>query len=284
MKANDDIVEDSDYRPKLCDTGSITDGRKVSFIIVNWNHRQLLHECISSIYENDASLSIEIIVVDNASTDNSAGHIKKTFPGVVWVQNATNRGYAEAVNQGVKLSTGDPIFLLNNDITLAENSVKMLFSFLIANPDAGAVVPRLYYPDGRNQISCSRFPTLPALMMEYFDIDKIGHYRRWTLKEEEHLSTRIVQQPMASALMVKRECWDSVGPMDEGFPIFFNDVDWCYRLYENTPYRIYLFPEAKAIHHRSASVKRLGYKKKWLMFYRGLMRFYLKHFPFRPVW
>lgn len=245
MKANDDIVQASDYRAKLSDTGSITDGCKVSFIIANWNHRQLLHECISSIYETDASLSLEIIVVDNASEDNSAAHIKKTFPGVMWVQNDTNRGYAEAVNQGVKLSTGDPIFLLNNDITLAENSVKMLFSFLITNPDAGAVVPRLYYPDGRKQISCSRFPTLPALLMEYFGIDKIGHYRRWTLKEEEHLSTRIVQQPMASALMVKRKCWDSVGPMDEGFPIFFNDVDWCYRLYTNTLYRIIFSPRQK---------------------------------------
>ncbi|HYA26925.1 MAG TPA: glycosyltransferase family 2 protein [Thermodesulfovibrionales bacterium] len=268
---------------QMSETGSITDGRKVSFIIANWNHRQLLHECISSIYETEASLSLEIIVVDNASSDNSAEHIKKTFPGVVWLQNDTNRGYAEAVNQGVKLSTGDLIFLLNNDITLAENSVKMLYSFLIANQDAGAVAPRLYYPDGRKQISCSRFPTLPALLMEFFGIDKIWHYRRLTLKEEEHLSTGIVQQPMTSALMVKRKCWNSVGPMDEGFPIFFNDVDWCYRLYANTPYRIYLFPEAKAVHHKGASVKRLGYKK-WLIFSRGLMRFYRKHFPFRSVW
>ncbi len=88
---------------------------------------------------------------------------------------------------------------------------------------------------------------------------------------------------MASALMVKRECWDSVGSMDEGFPILFNDVDWCYRLYATTLYRIYLFPEAKAFHHRSASVKRLGYKKI-VKFFRGLLRFYRKHFSMRSVW
>jgi len=266
----------------MSDTRSITNGCAVSFIIPNWNHWQLLHECVSSIYETAAPFSPEIIVVDNASTDNSAEHVKKTFPGLVWIQNDTNRGYAEAVNQGVNLAKGDFIFLLNNDVTLAEDSVKMLVSFLVSNPDAGAVAPRLYYPDGRKQMSCRRFPTLPALLMECFGIYRMGQYRRWALQEEEHLSTRIVQQPAAAALMVRRKCWDSVGPMDEGFPILFNDVDWCYRLYANSPYRIYLYPKAKAFHHGSASVKRLGYKKV-VIFFLGLIRFYRKHFPFRSV-
>jgi N-acetylglucosaminyl-diphospho-decaprenol L-rhamnosyltransferase len=267
---------------QMNDAASIIDGHTVSFIIANWNHRQLLHECISSIYETATSFSREVIVVDTASTDNSAEHIRKTFPGLVWVQNDTNRGYAKAVNQGVKLSTGDFIFLLNNDVALTEDSVKMLASFLIANPDAGAVAPGLYYPDGRKQTSCRRFPTLPALFLEVFGIDRIGNYRRWILQEEEHLNTKIVQQPAASALMVKRNCWDSVGPMDEGFPIFFNDVDWCYRLYASSPYRIYLFPNARAVHHGSASVNRLGYKK-YAIALLGLIRFYRKHFPFCSV-
>jgi GT2 family glycosyltransferase len=257
-------------------------GQVVSFIIPNWNHKQLLFECISSVFDATGTTSGEVIVVDNASTDGSAEYIKGSFPNVVWVQNDINYGYAKAVNQGVKLSKGDFLFLLNNDITLADGSVSKLLSFLIDNPDAGAAAPQLYYPDGRMQISCRRFPTLPALLLEYLGIDRAGRYRRWKLKAEEHLGTRMVRQPMASALMVKRKCWDTVGPMDEGFPILFNDVDWCYRLYANTPYRIYLFPEAKAVHHKGASVKRLGYKKR-VIFYRGLIRFYRKHFPFRAA-
>jgi N-acetylglucosaminyl-diphospho-decaprenol L-rhamnosyltransferase len=258
-------------------------GRIVSFIIPNWNHKQLLFECISSIYDTTGVAFGEVIIVDNASSDGSAEYIKGNFPHVIWVQNDINCGYAKAVNQGVKLSTGNFFFLLNNDITLAENSVKRLRSFLVDNPDAGAVAPQLYYPDGRVQVSCRRFPTPPALLLEYFGVDKIGRSRRWKLKGEEHLGPRIVPQPMASALMVKRECWDAVGPMDEGFPIFFNDVDWCYRLYKNTRYKIYLYPTAKAVHHQGASAKRLGYKKK-VELYRGLMRFYCKHFPFRSSW
>ncbi|OGW36527.1 MAG: hypothetical protein A2Y97_03540 [Nitrospirae bacterium RBG_13_39_12] len=249
----------------------------VSFIIPNWNHKKILFECLSSIYNAMDTTTQEIIVVDNASTDGSSEYIRNTFPEVIWVQNDTNRGYAKAVNQGVHLSQGDFLFLLNNDVKLIDNTTDKLLDFLIKNPEAVAVAPLLYYPDGRIQISCRRFPTPSALLLEFLGINKIGPFRRWKLPEEEHLHSGIVLQPMASALMVKRLCWDTVGPLDEQFPIFFNDVDWCYRLYKNTRYKIYLYPEAKAIHHEGVSVKDLGYKKN-IEFYKGMIRFYYKHF------
>jgi N-acetylglucosaminyl-diphospho-decaprenol L-rhamnosyltransferase len=249
----------------------------VSFIIPNWNHKQLLFECISSIFDTTGSVPKEVIVVDNASTDDSAEHIKKTFPDVVWVQNSTNVGYAKAINQGVEISQGDFLFLLNNDIVLMENTTERLLSFLIENPKVGAVAPLLYYPEGRLQISCRRFPTPIAILLEKIHCKKIGPFMKLKLTPEDHLRGGEVPQPMASALMVKRQCWDAVGPFDEGFPIFFNDVDWCYRIYKNTGFKIYIYPEAKAIHHKGASVNRLGYKKR-IEFYKGLIRFYLKHF------
>ncbi len=252
---------------------------KVSFIIPNWNNRQLLAECIASIGETSAALSHEIIVVDNASTDDSAAFVAENFPHVLWIQNETNLGYAKAVNQGVKAAQGELLFLLNNDVKLLEGSAETLVRFLAAHPSAGAVAPLLRYPDGKIQASCRRFPAPPALLLEYFGIDKAGRYRRWKLKAEEHLSTGRVQQPMMSALMVKKDCWDAVGPLDEGFPIFFNDVDWCYRLCRNAKYEIYLCAEAGAIHHYGASTNRLGCRKKF-EWHRGLLRFYRKHFPF----
>jgi|GEM_PF-943993 len=251
----------------------------ISFIIPNWNHRQLLHECISSIYSTVGDLSHEIIVVDNASTDDSAGHIRETFPEVIWLQNDANLGYAKAINLGVAVSKGDFLFLLNNDVRLTGNTSERLKSFLDRHPDAGAVAPMLYYPDGRMQISCRRFPTLSALLLEALNIESIGSFHKWKLTIGEHLNSGMVLQPRASALMVERRCWELVGPMDEGFPIFFNDVDWCYRLYKYTDYKIYLYPEARAVHHEGASVKRLGYRKK-IELYKGLLRFYRKHFPF----
>lgn len=261
---------------QMSKSGAGVNEPRVSFIIPNWNNRQLLAECIASIGETSAALSYEIIVVDNASTDDSAEYVTENFHEVIWIQNEDNLGYAKAVNQGVKQARGDLLFLLNNDVKLLEGSTGKLVQFLAANPSAGAAAPLLFYPDGRMQVSCRRFPTPPALLLEYFGIDKAGRYKRWKLKAEEHLSTGRVQQPMMSALMVKKDCWDAVGPLDEGFPIFFNDVDWCYRLYRNTKYEIYLCAEAKAIHHYGASTNRLGYRKKF-EWHRGLLRFYRKH-------
>ncbi len=249
----------------------------VSFVITNWNHKKLLVECVSSINRTIRNIPHEIIIVDNASRDGSAEFIKKSFPNVTWLQNNTNLGYAKAVNQGIRHSNGDLLFLLNNDVKILDEATFVLSSFLTKTPDAGAVAPLLYYPDGRIQPSCRRFPTPSSLFLEYFGIDRIGPFHRWKLKAEDHLDVEIVPQPMASALMIKRECWDAVGWLDEGFPIFFNDVDWCYRLYKNTNYKIYLCHDAKVVHHEGASVNLLGYRKR-IEFYKGLLRFYLKHF------
>lgn len=255
----------------------MTNSSSISFIIPNWNHRELLYECIGSIYDTADVLGCEVIVVDNASTDGSEDYIRGKFPEVLWLQNKRNLGYAKAVNQGVKLSQGGFIFLLNNDVRLVGDVSEKLVTLLTNTADAGASAPLLYYPEGSMQISCRRFPTPAALLLEYLGIKNIRGYQKWKLTIEEHLKTDIVLQPMASALMLKRECWNAVGPMDEGFPIFYNDVDWCYRLYQNTGYKIYLCREAKAIHHEGASVKRMGYKRK-VEFYKSLLRFYLKHF------
>ncbi len=256
-------------------SGTGVNAPRVSFIIPNWNHRELLVECIGSIEETAAAFSREIIVVDNASTDDSASFVAKNFPAVIWIQNDVNRGYAKAVNQGAKQSRGDLLFLLNNDVKLLKGCTEKLVHFLAANSSAGAAAPLLFYPDGRMQTSCRRFPTPPSLLLESLKIDAFGPFRRWKLTEKEHLSADMVPQPMASALMVKRECWEEVGLLDEGLPLYFNDVEWCYRLYRNTAWKIHLCPEARAIHHEGASTRLLGYKRT-LEFYRGLIRFYLK--------
>lgn len=249
----------------------------ISYIIPTWNQKDLLIECISSIYNDNISCPGEIIIIDNASTDGSIEYISKEFREVILIQNTANIGFAKAVNQGISISKGKFIFLLNNDIRLLEGTTEKLISFLGQYPDAGAVAPLLYYPDGEFQISCRRFPNPPSLILEVLGIDKFGKYRRWKIAKEDHLKGGLVPQPMASALMIRRECWDAVGPLDEGFPIFFNDVDWCYRVYKFTDYKIYLCPEARVIHHHGASTDLLGYRKK-VEFYKGLIRFYRKHF------
>ncbi|MBF0488498.1 MAG: glycosyltransferase family 2 protein [Nitrospirae bacterium] len=253
---------------------------RVSFIIPNWNHKQLLDECITSIKALTGDFDKEIIVIDNASGDGSAAFVKDAHPDVILHRNQRNVGYAKATNLGVSLSGGQMLFLLNNDIRLFPDCLRGLYGCLKDNPRAGAAAPLLYYPDGRFQISCRRFPSPAALVLEQFGVLRLGRFRKWKLTQEEHHCLGEVLQPMASALLIKRECWDEVGALDEDFPIFFNDVDWCYRLYKDTNFTIALCHGARAIHHEGVSVNRLGFRKK-INFYRGLFDFYKKHYLIR---
>ncbi|MBF0554974.1 MAG: glycosyltransferase family 2 protein [Nitrospirae bacterium] len=250
---------------------------RVSFIIPNWNHKQLLHECITSIKALTGDFEKEIIVIDNASEDGSAAFVKDAHPDVICHCSQSNVGYAMATNLGVSLSGGQMIFLLNNDVRLFPDCLQGLYNCLKDNQRAGAAAPLLYYPDGGFQISCRRFPSPAALILEQFGVLRLGRFRKWKLTQEEHHCLCEVPQPMASALLIKRECWDEVGALDEGFPIFFNDVDWCYRLYKDTKFTIALCHAARAIHHEGVSVNRLGFRKK-INFYKGLFDFYKKHY------
>jgi GT2 family glycosyltransferase len=252
----------------------------VSIVIPTWNQKELLAECLESIVKYPSMLGTEILVIDDASTDHTAEFIRKKFPNVRLIENKQNEGYAGAVNKGVERSRGDFIFLLNNDTRFIGNTIDVLHEFLMKHKDAGAVAPLLVYPDGRLQISCRRFPTPIAILLEKLHINKTGPYMKLKLTQDEHLKGGVVPQPMASAILIKRECWDAVGPFDERFPVFFNDVDWCYRVYRDTDYKIYACTEVRVVHHEGATVNTLGLRKKW-EFYKGLARFYLKHFPFK---
>ncbi|MEO5358785.1 MAG: glycosyltransferase family 2 protein, partial [Nitrospirae bacterium YQR-1] len=218
----------------------------------------------------------EVIVVDNASEDGSQQKVRARFGDIIWIRNKINEGYAKATNTGVQRATGEFIFLLNNDVVLYPDTTGKLVDFLKSESWAGAVAPLLYYPDGTIQISCRRFPSITSLVLEKLGIERIAGFKKWKLTALEHMSADEAPQPMASALLVRRKCWHQVGELDEKkFPIFFNDVDWCYRLYKNTGYRIGLCRDARAVHHEGASVKKLGYRKK-LIFFKGLVNFFIK--------
>lgn len=250
---------------------------RVSYVIPNWNGRDMLLKCVASIERQEGVDEKEIIVIDNASKDGSREALRAACPGAVLKSNSVNEGYAKATNKGVALCTSELIFLLNNDVVLYPETTYKLIGCLGEDPKAGAAAPLLYYPDGRFQISCRRFPSPLALVLEKLGLPRIGPFRKWKWTEKEHFTRNIVEQPMASALLLKRGTWDSVGSLDEGFPIFFNDVDWCYRLYRKTHYTIRLCREARAVHHEGASVNRMGIIKK-VVFIRGLIRFYLKNY------
>ncbi|MCS7190841.1 MAG: glycosyltransferase family 2 protein, partial [Fimbriimonadales bacterium] len=206
----------------------------LSICIVNWNTRELLRACLQSIYRYPPSEPFEVIVVDNASSDGSAAMVCAEFPQVILIANTQNLGYARGNNQAIARAQGEFILLLNPDTEVFSDTLDQAIAFLRAHPDGGAIGARQLFPDGRVQASVRGFPTPANLLFEVSGLARLfprsrrlGGYRmRWFRYD----TVAEVDQPMATFLMTRRAVIQQVGLMDEAFPLFFNDVDWCYRI------------------------------------------------------
>jgi GT2 family glycosyltransferase len=132
----------------------------ISFIIVNWNTRDILHACLESINKTISGISYEIIVVDNASRDGSVAMLREKYPQVKVIQNTENRGFGAANNQAMRVMTGQYGLLLNSDTVLTENAVYELFSFMENHPEAAMACGQLLNADGSKQNSIANFPTV----------------------------------------------------------------------------------------------------------------------------
>lgn len=260
---------------------------ELSIGIVSWNTRELLDACLASISAIPDRVTREVIVVDNASGDGSAEMVRADHPEVRLIANAENAGYAAGNNQAIAAASGDFILLLNPDIVVLEGSLDTLVGFLHEHPQAAAVAPRLVSMDGSTQASCRSFPTPDVVLYEALGLSRLlprsrrfGKYRMtwWDYDDE-----RLVDQPMASAFLVRRSALDAVGGMDEQFPIFFNDVDLCKRLWD-AGWEIWFTPRASMMHVGGASTSQVR-RRMIDESHRSFIRFYRKHYAGRiPAW
>lgn len=225
----------------------------ISIIIVNWNTRKLLRDCLLSIKQFSQGLSVDIIVVDNASSDGSCNLVIKHFSDVKLIQNSRNLGFTRACNQGYVLARGKYIFLLNPDTRITDGALHQMFHFLEETESTGAVSAGLYYPDGRFQQYYRRFPTIASELQTWLFGDCFGRrlraYRKRYMVEENLRNGSPVEQPAGVAIMVKR---DVIGKdlFDDNYCIYFSDVDLCRTIYESG-YDIRLLIDARIIHHHS---------------------------------
>jgi hypothetical protein len=253
----------------------------LSVIVLSWNTRELLGECLAALDRGRGSLSVEVVVVDNASADGSADEVAARFPWARLIRNVTNRGYAGGVNDGLAAATGRLVCLLGSDTRVAPDALTRLCAFVDGRPDAGAVAPRLVNPDGSTQRACMRFPTLRTVL--YWDTflarwspggRELARYR---YTDWDHRGTREVEQPPGTCLVVPRRTVDELGPMDERLWLFFNDVDWALRMRAAGLARWYV-DEAEVVHHLGASTRKFGdFGAEW---HRNRIAFYRKHFGF----
>ena len=259
----------------------------LSFIIVNWNGGRHLLAAIESIYRVlPGNISHEIMVADNGSTDGSMDMARKRFPAIKVLQYEKNYLFAGPVNDCVRRCNSDFIFLLNNDATIERFDFEHALDEFKRDRALGALAPQLRNADGTIQCSVRRFPTLRNMLACALGLGRFSPESSWKLPLDSHKVRAYVEQPMMAALMIKMDCWEDVGPLDaENFPLYFNDVDWCYRAREKG-WRILFDPCLVVYHHEAMSGKRLGFER-YLYSIQGLYRFFQKHqciIPFEPSW
>lgn len=275
-----------DFRRKFFTGGRLL----LSILIVNWNTRKYLQACLESVQRACAGLEYEVIVVDNGSKDGSAAMVTALFPEVRLFALKENLGFSGGNNFAYEQAHGEWIWLLNPDTEVLESAPQLLIEFLKDHPQAGAVASALIDMETKKpQRSCRTFPTPAALWSEATLLAKLfprsrrfGFYRMgWW----DYNDTRRVEQPMASSFLLRRAAIEAIyneeigGLFDEEFPIFFNDVDLCWRLWE-ADWEIWYLPTARVRHYGGASTRQLK-PEMIAVSHRGLERFYQKHYQGR---
>ena len=236
----------------------------ISIIIVTWNSEKWIKRCLDWILATSGDLKIEIIVVDNFSKDKTLEILKLYGSQIKLIQNPSNLGYAKGCNQGLKIALGNYILLLNPDTGITENSLKKMRDFMEKTPDVGALGPQLVDFEGQIQPSCRRFPNYKLLLWELSGLSRLCPkskiFGAWKMGDFDFKSTREVEQPMGSALFLRKKVIDQIGLMDERFFLFYNDVDFCYRI-KQAGWKIYFYPEVKIFHSKGASTGQVKIKK-----------------------
>lgn len=250
----------------------------LSLIVVSFNTRDLLQDCLRSIPAGLGDLSGEIWVVDNASSDGSPEMVATSFPDVHLVRSETNLGFARANNLALAQASGEFLVLLNPDTECDSDSLKLLVKFLEEHPRCGACAPRLLNSDRSLQPNGSLFPTPGREWLQFLGFDRLAprwYAGRFGAGREDLEQTCRVDSVSGACLAIRREALDQVGPLDERFFLFFEEVDWCRRA-ATAGWEIWLAAESTVVHHWMGSV-RLHVRQANRHYLANLVRYHRKH-------
>lgn len=255
----------------------------LSIIIVNWNAKDLLKDCLYSVYENTKELNYEIIIVDNNSSDGSCEMLKEKFlhkSNFTLIENKDNKGFASANNQAIKIAKGTAVLLLNADTLINENVICKTYECLMGDKKLGVVGCKVLNPDGTLQLACRRMAPRPKdAFFKLFGISRLfknnknlTRYNLTNAPEDEFLD---VDSVSGCFLMIKSEVIDKIGPLDETFFMYGEEMDWCMRT-KKQGYIVRYCPVGTIIHYKGQSSKKLGTKATY-EFYRAMIIFYNKY-------
>ncbi|HOX15148.1 MAG TPA: glycosyltransferase family 2 protein [Smithellaceae bacterium] len=245
----------------------------ISIIIVNWNTKDLLRDCLDSIYKTIDPLTYEIIVVDNASSDGSMAMLAAEYPQVKIIANKENRGFGAANNQGFAVMEGRYALLINTDAILTAGAVQKLWDFAEANPRAAIVCGQLLNADGSKQNSIAAFPTLLTLAVNTSLLEYLFP-RRYPSKRYGHAGPLEVDSAIGACMMIRKKALDEVSFFDDRYFFFFEETDMAYAM-NRAGWRIYQVPDALIYHLQGQSI---GHNA------RSRIEFYRSRYQFLRKW
>ena len=265
--------------------------RDLGIVIVNWNTRELLRRCLETVYTSRGAFSFSVVVVDNASDDNSAGMVRQGFPQAELIANRENIGYPRANNIGLrslgyhaagKVDADAPRYalLLNPDTELPPMALRDMIQFMDSRPDIGVAGPKLVLNDGSLDKACRRgFPTPIVSFYHYSGLAKLfprnprfGRYNMTFAHEDDELE---VDSVVGAYMQLRKSVIREVGLLDESFFMYGEDIDWSYRA-KQAGYKVWYHPAVTVRHVKRAASRRSPRAQR--EFWRAMLIFYRKHF------
>ncbi len=254
---------------------------KLSIVIVNYNVKYFLEQCLHAAQKAAARISSEIIVVDNDSVDGSCQMVQEKFPEAKLISNKNNEGFSKANNQAIRIAKGEYILLLNPDTVVQEDSFMKIVRFMDQTPDAGGLGVKMIDGKGRFLPESKRgLPTPEVAFWKMFGFSRLfPHSKRFSRYHLGYLDKDQIHavDVLAGAFMLlRRETLDKVGLLDEDYFMYGEDIDLSYRITQGG-YQNYYFPETTIIHYKGESTKKgsINYVK---VFYNAMIIFAKKHF------
>lgn len=254
---------------------------ELSIIIVNYNVRYFLEQCLQSVVDASAEISTEIIVVDNQSKDSSCAMVAEKFPQVILIANTDNGGFSKANNQGVAIAKGKYVLILNPDTVIAEDTLTEILAFAKSKNNLGILGVKLidgtgaFLPESKRGIPT---PKISFNKLLGISSDKTGAYYATHLHQNE---SGVVEILVGAFMLMKRSIYLEVEGFDEAFFMYGEDIDLSYKIH-NKGYQNYYFPKTKVIHYKGESTNR---DVKYLKYFYGAMQiFYKKHFKLNVIY
>lgn len=253
----------------------------MTVVIVGYNTRELLLDCLRSIYDQTRGVTFDVIVVDNASRDGSVAAVARAFPQVRLIANGQNRGFAAANNQGLRIARGRYILLLNPDTVILDNAIAGMVAFADRHPEAAVVGCQVLEDERTIQRTCFSFPSVLGLLLTGLRLNRLFPRSRFFGRPDlawwDRNSPREVDVVSGMFFLVRREAMDQVGLLDEDYFVYAEETDWCYR-FRKAGWHCLFAPEARII-HRDGGNKSTDQVpvRMYVQLQKSLLIFYRKH-------